>query len=274
MAETSWARLKAHELRALAAEEAAVILPIASIEQHGPHLPVMTDTRLGEEIARRAAEKAWERRPTIWTPVVWSGLSEHHMAYGGTLTLTHATFRALISDLVTAIIRAGFHDILISNSHGGNIVAMQQILDELSPQVDATLVAATYVMEAGARYGEVLEDQASVMHAGEAETSMMMVCVPELVDTDDLAAHNVDVPSGPEFLKAGASGYRWRPLTHATPNGVLGKPEKATAEKGERLLDIGAEAMARLITDPKTWAAPNDLRQKDTGGVPLRMGDA
>jgi len=273
MPETSWARLKAHELRKLAAEDAAVILPIASIEQHGPHLPVMTDTRLGEEIARRTAEKAWEQRRTIWTPVVWSGLSEHHMGYGGTLTLSHATFRALLADLVAAIVRAGFRDILISNSHGGNIVAMQQILDELSPEVPATLVAATYVMEAGARYGEVLEDQASVMHACEAETSMMMACVPDLVDTSDLAAHNVDAGSGPDFLKAGATGYRWRPLTHVTPNGVLGKPEKATAEKGERLLEIGAEAMARLVTDPATWTGPRDLRQ-ETGGVPYGKGVA
>lgn len=272
MPETSWARLKAHELRELAAQDAVVILPIAAIEQHGPHLPVMTDTRLGEEIARRAAEKAWAQRPAIWTPVVWSGLSEHHMAFGGTLTLTHATFRALIADLIHAITRAGFRDILISNSHGGNIVAMQQILDELSPRVPATLVAATYVMEAGARYGEVLEDQASVMHAGEAETSMMMVCAPDLVDDADLAAHNVDAASGPDFLKAGAAGYRWRPLTHVTPNGVLGKPEKATAEKGEALLEIGAEAIARLITDPATWAGPKDRRQQETGGVPLDRG--
>lgn len=272
MPETSWARLKAHELRALAARDAVVILPIASIEQHGPHLPVMTDTRLGEEIARRAAEKAWDERPTIWTPVVWSGLSEHHMAFGGTLTLSHATFRALIGDLIDAILRAGFRSILISNSHGGNIVAMQQILDELSPRIPATLVAVTYVMEAGARYAEVLEDQASVMHAGEAETSMMLACMPDLVDDTDLAAHNVDAASGPDFLKAGSAGYRWRPLSHVTPNGVLGKPEKATDEKGQKLLEIGAEAIARLITEPATWTAPQDRRGMETGGVPLAKG--
>ncbi len=270
MPETSWARLKAHELRALAAQNAVVILPIASIEQHGPHLPVMTDTRLGEEIARRAAEAAYAQRPTIWTPVVWSGLSEHHMAYGGTLTLTHETFRAVIFDLVDAITRAGFRDILISNSHGGNIIAMQQILDELSARCPATLVATTYVTEAGARYGDVLEDQNTVMHAGEAETSMMMVCAPETVDASDLAAHNVEAAEAPAFLGAGEASYRWRPLTHVTPNGVIGKPEKANAEKGERLLQIGADALARLIIDPATWAAPDDLRQAETGGVPLK----
>lgn len=270
MTETSWARLKAHELRALAAQNAVVILPVASIEQHGPHLPVMTDTRIGEEIARRAAEAAFPNRPTIWAPVVWQGLSEHHMAYGGTLTLSHATFRAMIEDLVHAITRAGFHDILISNSHGGNIIALQSVLDELAPEVDATLVLTTYVMEAGARYGEVLDDQETVMHAGEAETAMMLVCAPETVDATNLAAHNVEAESGPGFLKAGEASYRWRPLPHITPNGVIGKPENATAEKGEALLQIGADALARLICDPATWAAPKDQRQEQTGGVALK----
>lgn len=270
MVETSWARLKAHELRDLAAQNAVVILPVASIEQHGPHLPVMTDTRLGEEIARRAAEAAWSKRKTVWTPVVWSGLSEHHMAYGGTLTLSHATFRAVLADLVTAIIRAGFRDIVISNSHGGNIIAMQQFLDEYAPQLDATLVATTYVAEVGDGYQDILEDQKSLMHAGEAETSMMMVCEPELVDASNLAALNVAMEDGPGFLKAGKASYRWRPLPHVTPNGVLGYPEKANADKGEALLQISAQAVADLITDPDTWAAPNDLRATETGGVPLK----
>ncbi|MEP4197526.1 MAG: creatininase family protein [Aliishimia sp.] len=270
MTETSWARLKAHELRNLAAQNAVVILPVASIEQHGPHLPVMTDSRIGEEIARRAAEAAYPNRPTIWAPVIWSGLSEHHMAYGGTLTLSHATFRAMIEDLIHAIIRAGFHDILISNSHGGNVIALQSILDELTSEVDATLVLTTYVAEAGTRYGEILEDQDTVMHAGEAETSMMMVCAADTVDSSDLASHNVGGTSGPGFLKAGEASYRWRPLPHITPNGVIGKPEKATAEKGEALLQVGADAVARLICDPTTWEAPKDLRQDETGGVALK----
>jgi len=102
-------------------------------QQHGPHLPVMTDTRLGQEIAFRAARKAYAKRPVVVTPVVWSGLSEHHMTFGGTLTLSHDTFRRVIRDLIDAITRHGFRDILISNSHGGNIIAMQQILDELAP---------------------------------------------------------------------------------------------------------------------------------------------
>jgi creatinine amidohydrolase len=270
MTEVDWTRMKAQELRALADRNAVVILPVASIEQHGPHLPVMTDTRLGQEIALRAARKACPTRPTVVAPVVWSGLSEHHMPFGGTLTLSHATFRAVIADLIAALIRQGFHDILISNSHGGNIIALKQIIDELAPVIDATLVYVTYAIEAAPAYAELLEDQEGIRHACEAETSMMMVCAPDLVDTSDLASLAVRGNDGPDFLAAGTTGYRWRPFHHMTGNGIAGIPEKASAAKGEALLEAGAEAVAALITDPATWAAPADLRGEGAGGVPFR----
>jgi creatinine amidohydrolase len=270
MREVEWARLKAQDLRALAIENAVVILPIASIEQHGPHLPVMTDTRLGQEVAHRAARKAYGRRPTIVTPVVWSGLSEHHMPFGGTLTLSHATFRAVLRDLIEALVRHGFHDILISNSHGGNIVAMHQVLDELSTEVNATLVATTYPSEAAAEIGALLEDQDAVQHACEAETSMMMACEGDLVDSSDLGALANNAGDGPSFLKAGRASYRWRPFTHLTGNGVAGAPAKSSAEKGEKLLEVSAEALAALIADPETWAAPQDLRGEALAGVAFR----
>ncbi len=129
LAEMSWPEVK-ERLQ----PNALAVVPVAATEQHGPHLPVMTDTRLGHEVAVRAARIAWPTRPTVVTPVVWSGLSEHHMAFGGTLILSHATFRAVLHDLIHALARHGFRDVLISNSHGGNIVAMQQIADELGIQ--------------------------------------------------------------------------------------------------------------------------------------------
>ncbi|MCP3971698.1 MAG: creatininase family protein [Rhodobacteraceae bacterium] len=270
MPETDWSRLKAHELRTLADNNAVVILPVASIEQHGPHLPTMTDTRLGHEIAHRAARKAYGARPVVVTPVVWSGLSEHHMPFGGTLTLSHTTFRAVLCDLIASLTRHGFRDILISNSHGGNIIAMQQILDELAPDCAATLVATTYVMEAGEDLSQHLQDQPGIMHAGEGETSMMMVCEPDLVDSSDLTAHDTETADGPRFLSAGRASYRWRPFAHMTGNGVAGKPGRATAQKGEKMMEAGAEALARLITDPDTWSAPQDLRTGGTMDVPFR----
>ena len=268
MPETDWSRLKAHELRALADQNAVVILPIASIEQHGPHLPVMTDTRLGWEIAMRSAQKAYPKRPTVVTPVVWSGLSEHHMPYGGTLILSHDTFRMVLRDLIVSLTRHGFRDILISNSHGGNVIPMKQIADQLSSEIDATIVATTYPMEAAPAIKEILEDQPNLGHACEAETSMMMAVEPDLVDTSDLASLNT--PRGDGFLEAGVGSYRWRPFSHMTANGVAGFPEKSSVEKGEALLEASAEALATLICDPKTWEPARDLRPDAIAGVPLR----
>lgn len=268
MTEVEWGRLKAHELRALANENAVVILPIAAIEQHGPHLPVMTDTRLGYEVACRAARRAYPKRPVVVTPVVWHGLSEHHMPFGGTLTLDHDTFYAVLRCLVQSLVRHGFQDVLISNSHGGNSLAIQTAAERLAQETGATIAATTYFKEAADDMAEFLEDQPHVMHACEGETAMMLAVEPELVDTSDLAG--IGTPRGKGATAAGKAGYRWRGYTHVSANGVSGFPAKATAAKGEKLLEAAAGAIAALITDPETWAPMADIRGEGTGGVPFR----
>ncbi len=107
------------------------------------------------------------------------------------------------------------------------------------------------------------------MHAGEAETSVMMVCEPGLVDDSDLGglASPMD---GKKFLQPGQGSYRWRPFAHVTENGLAGNPARSNVVKGEKMLEAAAEAVARLICDPETWALPNDLRLDGTGEVPFR----
>lgn len=258
MTEVDWGRLKAQDLRALAAANAAVILPVAATEQHGPHLPVMTDTCLGREIALRAARRAAPERPTVVTPAIWSGLSEHHMAFGGTLSISHATFRALIGDLIGCLIRLGFRDILLSNSHGGNENALRQIVDELSPGLPATLVTTLYAAEAAPEIARLLEDQPALDHACEGETAMMLAAAPDLVDAAALAA--LDSPDGEDLWQTGRAAHRWRPMEHGTATGVTGRPSRATAAKGEAILEASAAAISRLILAPETWAPLGDLR--------------
>lgn len=261
MTEVRWERLKAADLRHLARAHAAVVLPVASIEQHGPHLPVMTDTRIGHEIAVRAASKASATRPAVVTPVVWSGLSEHHMAFGGTLTLSPETFFAVLRDIVGSLVRHGFRDVMISNSHGGNHVAMLQAAERLERETAASVVAVTYVYEAASGFAKVLEDQTQVQHACEAETAMMLAMEPELVDTGDLGS--LAAATDVAFLRVGEASYRWRPFEHVTWNGVIGDPSKATAEKGEQLLDIASNALAGILCDPAVWAPRRNLRPDD-----------
>lgn len=268
MTEVEWQKLKAHELRALADRDAVVVLPTAACEQHGPHLPVMTDIRLGHEVAVRAARKLAGEVPVVVAPVIWSGLSEHHMAFGGTLSISHATFHALLGDLISAVERHGFRRILIANSHGGNRIAIRYAADAFGRVDGPIIVAASYAEEGAPEMSAILEDQPGTSHADESETSMMLALEPDLVDASDLGSLK---GGGPESaLGAGRAAYRWRPFTHATHNGVRGIPAKASAEKGELLLAAGSDAIARLIADPATWAPLEDKRAAETGGVPFR----
>ena len=266
--EVEWDRLKAHELRALASEDAVVVLPVAATEQHGPHLPTMTDTRIGSEVARRAARKAYPRQPAVVAPALFVGLSGHHMDFGGTLTLDHETFVAVIGGLVRSVVRHGFRKIAISNSHGGNILAMQFAADRLAQETGAAIVATTYAIEGAKAIAPLLEDQPGVMHACEAETSMMLALEPGLVDTSDLASLGTERGRG--FLHAGEASYRWRPFQHMTGNGVSGFPLRASAEKGERLLQAASDAIASLIADPETWQPARDKRADAVRGVPFK----
>ncbi len=271
MASIQWADNKAHELRTLAEQGAVVIAPVAALEQHGPHLPVQVDSRLATEVSHRAAVKAQSQRPTVVLPVVWSGLSEHHMPFGGTITVDYPTMYALFRCIVDSVRRHGFRHVVILNGHGGNIDASKMMAQDLSMEMpEMTLVATTYWLESQAALAEILEDQRAVLHAGEAETSMMLRLAPDLVDDSDLAAHRTEADLG--FLSAGEGSYRWRNLAAVTPNGVLGDPSSASAEKGERLLEAASDALAALITSPDTWAPAPDLRAEDTGGVPFRRG--
>jgi creatinine amidohydrolase len=92
MPEVEWANLKASDVRRLRQQNAIAVIPIGSIEQHGPHLPVQVDTLLVSEVARRTARLVADKLPIVVLPTIWSGLAEHHMSLGGTLTLDLATF--------------------------------------------------------------------------------------------------------------------------------------------------------------------------------------
>ena len=128
--EVEWARLKAYETRQLAEQDTIVILPIAAIEQHGPHLPVMVDSRLVAEVARLSAIESNEAgQSAVVLPTIWHGLSEHHMEFGGTVTLDMQTFYLVIRGVIESVARHGFSKFMILNGHGGNITASEIIVD-------------------------------------------------------------------------------------------------------------------------------------------------
>lgn len=247
-----WGALRAPELRELAQRETVVIVPVAAMEQHGPHLPTGTDTILGREVARRAARLASPERPVVVTESVWCGISEHHMPFGGTISLDFATFRAVVRGIVGSVARHGFRRVWLLNSHGGNANAIRIIADELAAELGIRVAASTYWLLARPEMAELLEKQTGIRHACEGETSMIMALHPELVDTSRLAEADTpdrrDASSGPE-----RDLHVWASFAAKTRSGALGVPSAATAEKGERMLEAAARVVAERLRDEALW---------------------
>jgi creatinine amidohydrolase len=230
----------------LAARDALVLVPVGATEQHGAHLPTGVDDFLAAEVARRAAELVAPNAPVVVTPSVWCGLSGQHMPFGGTLTIRINTLRMILRDLCRSLVRSGFRRILIVNGHRGAVSALDAIVDDLTPDLDADLAVTSYYALGHAAIGEALTGQDRLMHGCEGETSMALAAFPELVRTDRIeGAFGPDLPAA----QAGtASVYRSVPFGMITTSGVAGDARGADADKGERILDGCARALAALIS--------------------------
>jgi creatinine amidohydrolase len=247
--DVEWVNLKAAEIRALQGTDAIAIVPVGSIEQHGPHLPVQVDTLLVSEVARRAARRLAVEAPVIVLPTIWSGLAEHHMSLGGTLTLDLTTFFSLVRGIVRSAVRSGFRRILILNGHGGNITALNALTAELTTEMKVPIAVTTYWLLAEGEFAEILEQQSTVLHACEAETSMLLALRPDLVDMAKLAQYD------PPRSWAGDSDalYVWRSVESWSPSGIAGVPSAASDKKGEKLLEAAAAALAARLRDRQLW---------------------
>jgi creatinine amidohydrolase len=244
-----WQALTAAELNEQARADAIVLLPVASMEQHGPHLPVGVDSFLCEGVCRRAAETVAPTSSVIVAPTLWCGMAEHHMAFGGTFTFDLATYRDVLASLVNSIERHGFKRLLIVNGHGGNVAALAAILPDLQRQRSLKIRTTTYFELAQPAMPAILEDQDGVRHACEAETSMMLALAPELVRGEALeAAHGP-----PHVHRRPLALGQYRSFRDFTPSGVVGDARRASRQKGEKLLAACAAALAAALKDPHTW---------------------
>jgi creatinine amidohydrolase len=240
-ASVMWKELTAEELRAKAAADAIVILPVASMEQHGPHLPVGVDTILCEGVCRAGAEAAV---PVVVAPTLWCGMAEHHMAFGGTFTFDIPTYRAVLFAFLKSIERHGFTRVLIVNGHGGNIAALNAFLPDFARETNLRVFAATYFELTRTDIAPLLEDQTTVQHACEVETSLMMVLAPDLVRHERIA----DAFGGPEPRSPWRTvPARFRSFKEITASGVNGDARRASRAKGEKLLDTLAGGLADLL---------------------------
>ncbi len=258
--EIDWTRLTGPDIRAVAARgNALAVLPVGSLEQHGPHLPVITDTRTAWEVSIRAARLAAPAEPVLVLPGLWTGMSEHHLPFGGTISLDYAEFHGVIRGITRSIRALGFTRLLIVNGHGGNIEPLALAARELAHEYGLPVVATTpwAIPAAAARIAAMMDSAKSVQHACEAETSVMLAMTPETVRPENFEEAVRQAPPA----RPGRDGFSrfWAFSERAPATGVKGDPRTATAAKGEQMLDAMAEALAAAMSDAALWHVPEPV---------------
>ena len=256
LTEVHWDRMTAPALVEAAKENTVVIIPLGATEQHGPHLPTQVDWRLAYEVSLRAARLMHGRQRALVTPAIPFGMSEHHMSLGGTLTLNYSTMAAVIGCVVRSAARHGFKRIFVLNGHGGNIAALETIITELTIELQLPLAGATYWQVAADSIRQILEQQTAVLHACEAETSMLQAVSPEIVKPVDATHKSPLIPGLSAIAGVNPGVYRWQQLQTRSKLGLIGEAWAATPEKGQRLLDAIARDVADALSNQTLWEAP------------------
>jgi creatinine amidohydrolase len=237
-----------------------VIIPVGSIEQHGKHLPLGTDSYGAIEASKLIAQKT----EVLVAPVVLAGLSEHHMGFPGTITLKPETFEAVILDAAQSLIHHGFTKIMIYNGHGGNTTSVKNVIQRINQTTAAT---AVFLNELELSEEEEPEPRIPYdWHAGEGETSYMLYLTPSLVVmsraekpvlTFPPVVQKIQESGGDPNLQLVQDAHLFRPKAtgknassrEMSKIGVFtsGDPNDATAEKGRKRTERMIEAAVDFI---------------------------
>jgi creatinine amidohydrolase len=207
---------------------AVCLVPVGSLEQHGDHLPLFTDSLLAEHVCVETARRAVT--DVLVTPPLWTGLSPHHLRFGATATVTSSTFAALVRETVAAL-RSWCSRVLVVNGHGGNRGPLVTLGVE-----DGVEAISYWELVRAARLNALFPfDLGSVGHAGEFETSVMLSAFPELVAEPGFACEPI-AEANAAFL-----------VPDMGESGVLGDPRAATAEGGRAVLEDVVTALVAVV---------------------------
>ena len=234
-----WPNMRREQFVQALDERPVVVLPVGSIEQHGPHCPVDVDLSIPLHIAREASKAA--DFPLIVAPEVPFGFTHYNQGFVGTVTLQLETFVAMISDICLGIHHNGFERLVILNGHGGNQYPLRSIAIKLAEH-DLFALAFSHwelVAEEMKAWGD---KDSRIGHGGEWETSLQLHLRPQLVDRSKQVAEDWTPSVAPQFAHFAVFPERQR----ETPYGVMGDPTVASAEKGERYVRLATERLVEL----------------------------
>lgn len=248
------------EIREVVKEDRVVLIPTATIEDHGHHLPLATDVMIAWEVARRAAERVPE--DVVLMPPNYHGYSPHHADFPGGIYIKGQTFVDYMLDITSSLIHHGFRRILIYNTHGSNapwvdIIARLTVVEHPDKEVWCAVANLSGLPEYNHNLKEILEAQGGSSHAGESETSRMLAIRPDLVDMSKavrempLFSTGAELGAGPEVDRPFHWGGEW--WSAMTKSGVMGDATVATREKGEKLLENAVSALVKITKAAKAW---------------------
>jgi creatinine amidohydrolase len=247
-----WADLTTVDFAGGALDDALAILPVAAVEQHGPHLPLSTDAIINQGVIDAACALLPADLPVVVLPMQAIGTSHEHMAFPGTLTFQARTLIGLWTEIGESVARAGLRKLLIFNSHGGQTGVPELVGTDLRARLGMIVSWAT-PSAFGTPDGAVDRVEAvHGLHGGTKETAMMLHLRPELVRLDAVAKFSsAGEAMERDFARlraTGRSGFAWQ-TQDLNSEGVVGDAAAATANLGEQLVDYAARGLVELIKD-------------------------
>lgn len=254
-----WEDLTTKDFATFDAARTVVILPVAAIEQHGPHLPLGTDAILADAICDAARDRSPAEHPVLRLPTQRIGLSPEHASFPGTLTTSAETLLALLTDIGYGVAAAGLRKLIILNTHGGQPAIVDLVAQRLR-RTAGMLVVRANTFRFATPFDELGERERRYgWHGGQIETSLLLRLAPRLVRRDEMR----NFPSRAEAIDAasavlrveGQTGIGWL-AEDLNPEGVAGNAAAATPALGERLLNDLGERLAALVEDVQRMPLP------------------
>lgn len=252
-----WAELTTEDFKGLDAERTIAVLPVAAIEQHGPHLPVSTDTVIADGMIAETLKLLPDDVSILVLPTQAVGKSNEHLRSRGTVTLTAATALAAWTEIGESVHRAGLRKLVLINSHGGNVDPLGIVARELRVRLGMLAVVAAW-RRFGLPPGLYTDEEAAVgIHAGDIETSLMLHFRPELVRMDkaaNFAPATIEIAKTFKHLRpTGFTAFGWL-AQDLHPSGAAGDASRATAEKGRLTAEFQARAFVELLRDVRDFS--------------------
>jgi creatinine amidohydrolase len=260
-------RLTWPEVRRAANEDRVALIPVATLEDHGPHLPIDADLRIVSEICERAADEATNE--VVLLPPIPHGYSPHHMDFPGPITIGWDTFTRYCTDVGLSLAHHGFRRMLYLNGHGSNQNLVEMAARLVMVERSEVLAGAAFYLgspEGMAAIEEVREsDRGGLAHACELETSIYLSIDPDAVDMSK-AVDERSYPEGPNAWLDWSDGpLKLMPWWSSfSTTGVQGDPTKATAEKGKALLDAAVAECVAFVRELKSKPLPERRRPRET----------